>query len=507
AYGDKPSYNRDSKPAYGDKPSYNRDSKPAYGDKPSSSREGKPAYNDRKPSFGRDSKPAYSGKPSYNRDSKPSYGEKPSYNRDNREEYSHDEKEEYDNNHKSEDRAVKKSADKGRKKSPYSPDRVYMAPGSCIYSRECGACNILQQPYESELKSKQYMVEDLIKKYCNVSPIIGMEEPKHYRNKVHVVFDHDKKGNPVSGNYEQVSHRVVPIENCMIHNAKADAIIATIRTLLPSFKIKTYDEDSNYGLFRHVLIRTGYKSNEIMVVLVLASPILPSKNNFVKALRQIHPEITTVVVNVNDKKTSMILGNKEQVIYGKGFIEDSLCDKVFRISPKSFYQVNPLQTEVVYNKAIEMAGLTGKETVVDAYCGIGTIGIIASDHAFKVIGVELSKDAVHDAHINAKRNEATNIEFYNNDAGEFMMQMAEANETVDVVFMDPPRTGSNEQFMDALAELKPKKVVYVSCNPTTLERDLEYMTKKGFKVEKAVPVDMFPWTSHVETVVLMSKKA
>ncbi|MDF2803488.1 MAG: rlmCD 1, partial [Anaerocolumna sp.] len=260
------------------------------------------------------------------------------------------------------------------------------------------------------------------------------------------------------------------------------------------------------GLLRHVMIRTGYASGEIMVVLVLASPILPSKNNFVKALREQHPEITTIVVNVNDKKTSMVLGNKEQVIYGKGYIEDTLCGKVFRISPKSFYQVNPVQTEVIYNKAIEMADLTGTETVVDAYCGIGTIGLIAADHVNKVIGVELNKDAVRDANINAKRNDATNIEFYNNDAGEFMSQMAEQKETVDVVFMDPPRTGSNEQFMDALASLKPKKVVYISCNPITLERDLEYLTKKGYKAVKAVPVDMFPWTGHVETVCLLERK-
>ncbi len=378
-------------------------------------------------------------------------------------------------------------------------------PGECPYIRQCGGCNILKKSYEEELQDKQKLVEGLISKFCKVEPIIGMKNPRNYRNKVHVVFDHDRKGNPVSGVYEEGTHRVVPVEQCCIHNQKADDIIATIRGMLKSFKIKTYDEDSGYGLLRHALVRTGYSSGEIMVVLVLASPILPSKNNFVKALRAKHPEITTVVLNINDKQTSMVLGDKEQVIYGKGFIEDRLCDKVFRLSPKSFYQVNPAQTEVLYKKAIGMAKLTGTETVIDAYCGIGTIGIIASDYAKKVIGVELNKDAVKDANINAKRNDAKNIEFFSNDAGVFMSQMAEQKESADVVFMDPPRSGSTEQFMDAVAGLKPGKVVYISCNPVTLERDLVYLTKKGYKAVKAVPVDMFPWTGHVEVITLLQK--
>lgn len=372
---------------------------------------------------------------------------------------------------------------------------------ACPYLRECGGCNILQKSYEEELKGKQKMVEDLIKGFCKVEPIIGMKNPKHYRNKVHVVFDHDRKGNPISGVYEEGTHRVIGIDKCLIHNQKADEIIASIRGMLKSFKIKTYDEDSGYGLLRHVMVRTGFTSGEIMVVLVLASPIMPSKNNFVKALRKLHPEITTVVLNVNDKDTSMVLGEKEQVIYGKGYIEDSLCGKVFRISSKSFYQVNPAQTEVLYGKAIEFAGLTGTETVVDAYCGIGTIGIIAAEKAKKVIGVELNKDAVKDAVINAKRNNAGNIEFYQNDASDFMVQLAQQGEKVEVVFMDPPRAGSTEKFMDAVAVLQPGKVVYVSCNPVTLERDLRYFKKKGYVVKRAVPVDMFAWTGHCEIIV------
>lgn len=380
-----------------------------------------------------------------------------------------------------------------------------VAKGGCPHLKECGSCNLMQTSYEKHLEEKQKQVTSLIGKFCKVEPIIGMKEPRHYRNKVHVVFDHDRKGNPISGIYEEGTHHVIPIDQCLIHNEKADEIINTIKGMLKSFKIRTYDEDTGYGLLRHVLIRTGFRSGEIMVVLVLSSPILPSKNNFVKALRKEHPEITTVVINVNDKKTSMVLGEKEHVIYGKGYIEDTLCDKIFRISPKSFYQVNPAQTEILYKKAIELAGFTGNETVIDAYCGIGTIGLIASDHVKRVIGVELNKDAVRDAVINAKRNGAKNVEFYNNDAGVFMTQVAEKNESIDFVFMDPPRSGSTEQFLDAIATLKPKKVVYISCNPVTLERDLSYLTKKGYKAKVAVPVDMFPWTEHVECVVLITK--
>jgi 23S rRNA (uracil1939-C5)-methyltransferase len=377
--------------------------------------------------------------------------------------------------------------------------------GACTYQKTCGGCNIRHDSYEKHLEEKQKVVEKLLKKYCAVEPIIGMKKPEHYRYKVHAVFDHDRKGNPISGVYEEGTHRVIAVDRCLIHNEKADAIIATIRGMLKSFKILTYDEDSGYGLLRHVLIRSGYHSGEIMVVLVLASPIMPSKNNFVKALRKEHPEITTVVVNVNDKQTSMVLGEKDQVIYGKGYIEDSLCGKTFRISPKSFYQVNPAQTELLYNKAIELAKLTGKETVIDAYCGTGTIGIIASDHADKVIGVELNKDAVRDSVVNAKQNKVTNIEFYNNDAGVFMSQMAAKGEQAEVVFLDPPRSGSTPQFLDALVQLKPERVVYISCNPVTLERDLEYLTKKGYRAKNAIPVDMFPWTEHTESVVRIER--
>ena len=375
----------------------------------------------------------------------------------------------------------------------------------CSVAKKCGGCQYQGVAYKEQLKRKQKMEEDLFKKFCKVEPIIGMKNPCNYRNKVQSVFGRDRKGNIISGTYEANSHRIVSVEECMIEDVKAQEIIRTVRKLLPSFKIKTYDEDSGYGLLRHVMVRRGFKSGEIMVILVLGSPILPSKNNFVKALRKEHPEISTVVLNVNNKKTSMVLGDREITLYGKGFIRDELCGCTFRISPKSFYQVNPVQTEVLYQTAIDYAELTGKETVIDAYCGIGTISLIAAKHAKKVIGVELNGDAVKDAKINAKENNISNAEFYKGDAGEFMVKMAENGQKADVVFMDPPRSGSDEKFMSSVVKLNPKRVVYVSCGPDTLARDLKYFSKNGYKVKKIQPVDMFPFTEHCETVCLLTK--
>ena len=376
----------------------------------------------------------------------------------------------------------------------------------CSVAKKCGGCQFQGVDYKEQLKKKQKMEEDLLKKFCKVNPIIGMDNPYYYRNKVHSVFGRDRKGNIISGTYQAGTHYIVPVEECLIEDKKCQEIIQTIRGMLKSFKIKTYDEDTGYGTFRHVLVRRGFKTGEIMVILVLGDPILPSKNNFVKALRKAHPEITTVVLNINDKKTSMVLGEREKPIYGKGFIKDELCGCTFRISPKSFYQVNPVQTEILYKTAIDYAELTGKETVIDAYCGIGTISLVAAKHAKKVIGVELNGDAVKDAKMNAKENNMNNVEFYKGDAGEFMVNMAEKGQKADVVFMDPPRSGSTEVFMSSVVKLAPKKVVYVSCGPDTLERDLKYFKKHGYEAKKIQPVDMFPFTEHVETVCLMSRK-
>ena len=426
---------------------------------------------------------------------------KPFKSRDSKQEMVQDKK-----TYKKQDSKQYKSQDSKQESKPYKKQENAQGKEKCPYAKKCGGCTYQGMEYSKQLQKKQGHVIHLLKEFGKVHDIVGMEDPYHYRNKVHQVFDRLKNGTIISGVYEEKSHRVVAVDECQIENKKADAIIRDICDLAKSFKIRIYNEDNGSGLLRHVLIRTGHESGQIMVVLVLASPIFPSKNNFVKALRKLHPEISTIVLNINDKKTSMVLGERDIVLYGKGFIEDSLCGCVFRISPQSFYQVNPVQTEILYNKAIELAGLTGKERVIDAYCGTGTIGIIASKKAKEVIGVELNKDAIRDAITNAKRNDVKNIKFYNQDAGKFMVGMAQHGETADVVIMDPPRTGSDEAFLSSVAKLAPKKVVYVSCNPETMGRDLAYLKANGYVSRDIYPVDMFPFTGHVETVCLLSRK-
>ena len=379
-------------------------------------------------------------------------------------------------------------------------------PEKCKVWKKCGGCQFQGVPYTEQIKIKQKNMNKLLKKYGNVKPIIGMENPFYYRNKVHAVFDRDKKGNIICGTYEAGTHRVVPVEECMIEDKTSQEIIRAIRDMLKSFRIKTYDEDTGYGLLRHVLVRRGFSTDEIMVVLVVASPIFPSKNNFVKALRKKFPQISTVVLNVNDKKTSMVLGERDIVLYGKGFIRDRLCGCTFRISPQSFYQVNPVQTELLYKTAIEYAGLGRKERVIDAYCGIGTIGLVAAGKAREVIGIELNKNAVRDAIVNARENKITNARFYQGDAGEFMEGMVSEGERADVVFMDPPRTGSTEKFLTSLVKLGPSRIVYISCGPDTLARDLEFLTKHGYVTRKIQPVDMFSFTEHCEVVCLLTKQ-
>ena len=379
-------------------------------------------------------------------------------------------------------------------------------PEKCKVWKKCGGCQFQGVPYTEQIKIKQKNMNKLLKKYGNVKPIIGMENPFYYRNKVHAVFDRDKKGNIICGTYEAGTQRVVPVEECMIEDKTSQEIIRAIRDMLKSFRIKTYDEDTGYGLLRHVLVRRGFSTDEIMVVLVVASPIFPSKNNFVKALRKKFPQISTVVLNVNDKKTSMVLGERDIVLYGKGFIRDRLCGCTFRISPQSFYQVNPVQTELLYKTAIEYAGLGRKERVIDAYCGIGTIGLVAAGKAREVIGIELNKNAVRDAIVNARENKITNARFYQGDAGEFMEGMVSEGERADVVFMDPPRTGSTEKFLTSMVKLGPSRIVYISCGPDTLARDLEFLTKHGYVTRKIQPVDMFSFTEHCEVVCLLTKQ-
>ena len=376
----------------------------------------------------------------------------------------------------------------------------------CPVAGKCGGCQLQNMTYERQLGFKEAKVVKLLGKYCHVDNIIGMEHPFHYRNKVQAAFGSTRGGKIISGVYQSKSHRIVCIDRCRIEDRKADEIIVTIRSMMPKYRMTAYNEDRGTGFLRHVLVKRGFKSGEIMVVLVTGTVVFPGKNAFIKELLEIHPEITTIVQNINNSDTSMVLGETEKVLYGKGHIKDSLCGCVFGISPKSFYQINPIQTEKLYNKAMEFANLTGKETVIDAYCGIGTIGIVAAKKAKQVIGVEVNRDAVHDAIANAKLNDTKNIRFYCADAGEFMVDMASNGEKADIVFMDPPRAGSDKTFLSSVVTLSPKKIVYISCNPETQARDLSFLVRNGYKVRKIQPVDMFPHTAHVETVCLLGRE-
>lgn len=376
----------------------------------------------------------------------------------------------------------------------------------CPVSRKCGGCQLMNMTYEEQLAFKQAKVIKLLGSFHRVNKIIGMNNPFHYRNKVQAAFGRTRNGEIISGVYQSSTHNIVKTDSCLIEDDKADEIILTIRKLVKSFKLTVFDERNQRGFLRHVLVKHGFSTGEIMVVLVTGTSNFPSKNNFISELLRLHPEITTIIQNVNNKYTSMVLGDKETVLYGKGYIEDILCGCTFRISPKSFYQINPIQTEILYNKAIDFAELSGSERVIDAYCGIGTIGIVASKKAGEIIGCEVNPDAIRDAKVNAKINDIKNIQFICADAEEFMLSLKEQGERCDVLFMDPPRAGSDKKFLSSAVALMPEKIVYISCNPETQQRDLNYLVRNGYKVKKIQPVDMFPYTNHVETVCLLSKK-
>lgn len=378
---------------------------------------------------------------------------------------------------------------------------------SCPVYKKCGGCQLQNMTYEQQLVFKQNNVNRLLRRFCTVEPIIGMALPYHYRNKVQAAFYTNRQGKIISGVYQSGTHHVVGIDSCQTEDKTADEIIVAIRKMLRSFKLTTYNEDTGKGFLRHVLVKRGFATNQVMVVLVTGTPVFPSKNNFVKALVKQFPQITTVIHNINPYPTNLVLGKNQKVLYGKGYIEDILCGCKFRISAKSFYQINPVQTQVLYNKAIELAQLKGSETVLDTYCGIGTIGIVAAKKgAGRVIGAELNPDAVNDARVNARLNELKNIRFFCCDAGDFMSDAANDSEKPDVVFMDPPRAGSSEKFLSSLIKMSPKTVIYISCNPETLARDLDYLVKNSdYKVQKIQPVDMFPHTAHTECVVKLTR--
>lgn len=364
---------------------------------------------------------------------------------------------------------------------------------------------MIDLPMEQQLLKKKTWVEECIGAFGPVESVIRMKNPYRYRNKVTSIFGLDRKGHPVCGVYRARSREIVPVKDCLIENKRADEIVQDIYGLLASFKLRVYDPVTGLGVVKAVQIRSAHATGELLVTIVTAGPVFPSRNNFTKALLKLHPEITSVVQNIKDNDSSLILGTREKVLYGKGYITDELCGKKFRISSRSFYQVNSVQTEKLYNIAIDAAGLTGKERILDAYCGIGTIGICAADRAKEVLSVELNPDAAQDADANVRLNELSNVTVYAEDAGRFMQEMAEQKAPLDVLFMDPPRSGSTEEFLEAALTLWPGKIVYISCNPETLGRDLEILTKGGYRMKKAVPVDMFPFVEDVETIVLLER--
>ena len=379
-----------------------------------------------------------------------------------------------------------------------------------LRAKNCGGCPLLGLDYAEQLKQKEATVKKLLGKYGPVNAIRGMENPYHYRNKVISTFTTGWGGKLTSGIYAANSHKVLPVERCLLQDEVLDKTMEAVRAAAIACRYQPYDEDKGTGLVRHCLLRRGVATGQVMVVLVTAQAVLPGAKNFVRALlaeaEKRGVTVTTVVQNVNPRKTSVVLGDAEKVLYGKGYILDELCGKTYALSPRSFYQINHSQTEVLYGLAVEAAHLTGKEVVLDAYCGIGTIGLTAADHAKQIVGVELNRDAVQDAIGNAKHNGVKNARFFAADATRWISEAAAAGERADVIFMDPPREGSTPQFLDSVARMAPKRVVYVSCNPETLARDLALLTKKGYRVESSTPVDMFPHSEHIETVVLLSHK-
>ena len=375
----------------------------------------------------------------------------------------------------------------------------------CPYAKKCGGCQMQNLRYEDQLRWKQAQVQRQIGRFCRVQPILGMENPLHYRCKVQAAFA-PVHGRTVSGIYQSSSHILVPVEHCMIEDEGAQRIVADVRRLMPKFRVTPFDEDARRGVLRHVLVRRGWATGQYLAAIVSFTPVFPSKRRFAEALVRLHPELTTVVLNVNRQRTSMVLGSEEHVLYGPGFIEDELCGLRFRISASSFYQVNPPQAERLYRAAIGMAQLTGKESVLDAYCGVGTIGLAAASQAGRVAGVELNPAAARDASGNARRNNVRNARFFAGDAGEFLRDAAAGGEPFDVVLMDPPRAGASREFLEAICAAAPRRVVYISCNPETQARDVAFLVKNGYRVEKIQPIDMFPWTRHVETIVLLQRE-
>lgn len=388
------------------------------------------------------------------------------------------------------------------------PSKYRVKPLCPIYQK-CGGCSLLHIDYNEQLRIKQEHVQNLFKEKLGISKgvllTVGMENPCHYRNKNQIVFKNtNTKERIISGFYQEGTHNVINFDTCYIQDEISDKIVKTIKKLMVEMKINAFDEDRKTGLIRHILVKRSNQTKEVMVVFVIASTVFPGRTNFIKKLVSIHPEITTIIQNINNRSTSAVLGENETVLYGKGYIYDILLGKKFKISSKSFYQINSVQTAKLYKLAIDAAKLNKEDVILDTYCGVGTIGIIASDYVKQVLSVEIVKDAVNDAIDNAKTNNVKNIKFFCDDASNFMVNLAKNKQHVDVVIMDPPRKGSDERFINSVLKLAPKRIVYISCNPDTLTNDLKLISKDKYRISYIQPVDMFPHTNSIETIVILN---
>ena len=377
----------------------------------------------------------------------------------------------------------------------------------CPVAKKCSGCQLSNLTYSQQLEWKQKDVTGLLGCYGTVSPIVPMEPPCGYRCKVQAVFRSDRSGRIISGVYQSSRNGIVGIDRCMVNDPRADEVILGIRELMKSFRLRPWDPGTDRGFVKHVLVRIGKNTGEILVTIVGAASMFPKKRDFTAALVKKFPAIKTVTFSVNRSPEFLTLGDHCEVLYGEGFIIDEICGKKFRISPQSFYQVNPAQAERLYDFAIKAAGLTKKDTLLDAYSGTGTIGIIASDHVKAVQGIEYNAAAVRDAVSNCRENGLTRgIAFNRGDAGEFLQARAKLGTHYDAVILDPARAGADRRFLNALVKTAPERVVYISCNPATQARDLRTLVKR-YDIESIQPFDMFPHTRHVECVVSMSRKA
>ncbi|MBE3569463.1 MAG: 23S rRNA (uracil(1939)-C(5))-methyltransferase RlmD [Bacillales bacterium] len=374
----------------------------------------------------------------------------------------------------------------------------------CPLYHECGGCQLQHVSYEGQLKIKEKHVQDCLVRIGKITdtevlPVLGMETPWHYRNKAQVPVG-ERNGKLIAGFYKKRSHEIMEMDACIIQQKQTDETIQAVKDICARYHIRPYDEKQHKGILRHIMVRYGRTTGEIMVVLITRTKDLPHKKKIVQEIIERVPGVRSIIQNVNSNRTNVILGEETFVLWGRDVIYDSIGDVQFAISAKSFYQVNPEQTKVLYDKALEYAELKGDETVIDAYCGIGTISLFLAKKAKKVYGVEIVPEAIEDAKKNAERNGITNAEFAAGKAEEVIPEWYKRGIKADVLVVDPPRKGCDPALLDTILQMKPKKVVYVSCNPATLARDLRILEDGGYKTTKVQPVDMFPQTGHVEAV-------